>query len=385
MAATDQLLKRYQPVLKYDSQEAYFADSAAEWTDNPGNLLLDAHGQELAAAGAGLNLVFLSQATKDGKASAEDVISDPGRDYQDQARLLHAEDQYKNRVYGRAVVEGSDLWLQYWFFYFYNDYNLIGTVLKAGLHEGDWEMVELRLRDEEEPPDQAVYAQHAHAAARPWSQVDLVPGTERPLVYPARGSHASYFEAGTHWTGYWFDHADGKRRSPDLQLEIVHEDHEEWLWLRWPGYWGDTKKSNGLPLDSDSPRGPGHHEQWDQPSALLAKPASTRPSALPSPPPAPGALAEWAGEAVRIHYNVEPDSTGRQPTILTATINSPNDPAPPATRSFEIDHRSGSVDLAEGIDRHRRYDLYVSCATTGDPPLVSASTRLDLEPATVSS
>ena len=39
-------------------------------------------------------------------------------------------------MYGHAVVDSNDdLWLQYWFWYFFNDYNLIRSFLKAGLHE----------------------------------------------------------------------------------------------------------------------------------------------------------------------------------------------------------------------------------------------------------
>ena len=34
-----ELLQRHIPVLRYDSQEPYFADAASEWTDNPGNQL----------------------------------------------------------------------------------------------------------------------------------------------------------------------------------------------------------------------------------------------------------------------------------------------------------------------------------------------------------
>ena len=51
MTSTADLLKRHKPFLKYDSQESYFADSAAQWTDNPGNRLLNARGKELAVAG----------------------------------------------------------------------------------------------------------------------------------------------------------------------------------------------------------------------------------------------------------------------------------------------------------------------------------------------
>src|SRR4051812_37521270 len=50
-----------------------------------------------------------------------------------------------------------------------------------------------RPRGRNEQPDLAVYAQHAGGESRHWAQVDLVPGTQRPIVYVARGSHASYF------------------------------------------------------------------------------------------------------------------------------------------------------------------------------------------------
>ena len=51
MASTAELLKRHRPFLKYDSQESYFSDSAATWTDNPGNRLLARDGKVLAVAG----------------------------------------------------------------------------------------------------------------------------------------------------------------------------------------------------------------------------------------------------------------------------------------------------------------------------------------------
>jgi hypothetical protein len=44
MGEHDDLLRRHQPGLKYDSMEQYFCDSAAEWTDNPGNELRRADG-----------------------------------------------------------------------------------------------------------------------------------------------------------------------------------------------------------------------------------------------------------------------------------------------------------------------------------------------------
>ena len=42
------LLERHKPRLVYDSHEAYFADSAATWTDSPTNVLRRADGTVLA-------------------------------------------------------------------------------------------------------------------------------------------------------------------------------------------------------------------------------------------------------------------------------------------------------------------------------------------------
>jgi VPS62-like protein len=376
-----ELLKRHRPVLKYDSQESYFADSAAEWTDNPGNRLLDANGKELAVAKQGLTTAFLGVEYPDGTAADKrDVISNPGKEYREEARKLHENPRYANRMYGHAVVDdNNDLWLQYWFWYFFNDYNLIGMFLKAGLHEGDWEMIQIRLKDE--TPDLAIYAQHANAETRKWSQVDLVPGTQRPLVYVARGSHASYFEPGRHWTGHWFDYADAKRKSPDVALNIVVESDEDWRWVRWPGRWGDTKKA-GSPLDSDSPGGPADHKQWDEPLLMIEK-AATRPAGAPEdrpkPPAAPMVRLEWAGEKIRVNYTVLPAPDRRIPRALTVTINSPGETAPPTTETYPISTRSGCVDVETSVDPALSYDVYVSCATaTG---LASPSVRVDLDPA----
>src|SRR5829696_4024957 len=130
MADHEAVLRRFQPGLVYDSNEAFFADSAAEWTDNPGNVLrrYGEHGEPgavLAAAvpGSGqeqLSLEFLGHPSyRDGSAYDEgDAISDPKRDYRDQYVALRQNSAYKNRMYGRAK-EDSDgrVWLQYWFFY----------------------------------------------------------------------------------------------------------------------------------------------------------------------------------------------------------------------------------------------------------------------------
>src|SRR3954467_5437209 len=111
MGPPAELLERHKPFLKYDSHEAYFADSAAEWTDNPGNALKRADGTVLATAENGLHLGFLGPTYGPNAAAAKtDVISNPSRDYAKQARRLHADPKYRNRVYGRVVDDGGDQW-----------------------------------------------------------------------------------------------------------------------------------------------------------------------------------------------------------------------------------------------------------------------------------
>ncbi|MEA2431094.1 MAG: hypothetical protein QOI19_1567 [Thermoleophilaceae bacterium] len=382
MSTPAELLERHKPFLKYDSHEPYFADSAAEWTDNPGNVLMRSDGTVLATAENGLDLGFLGTTYSPNAAAARtDVIGNTAHDYAKQARELHKRPDYANRVYGHVVDDANgDRWLQYWFFYFYNDYNLIGPFIHAGLHEGDWEMIQIRLRAD--TPDLAVYCQHAESTSRDWRQVDTLPGGVRPIVYVARGSHASYFEPGTQWTGHWFDHADGKRRSPELKLERVEEGDPEWRWIHWPGYWGDTKKTGDNPLDSDSPRGPAAHKQWQDPSALLEEPEGiAAPSLLAersAPPPAPQVQVRWADGHIAVHYAAPTAPGGEPPIGLVVTINSPDEREPPTTETFPIDAAEGEVVVSAPADPSRTYDVYTSVAAADG--LASESVRSDLIP-----
>src|SRR3954470_16686526 len=135
------LLERHKPRLVYDSHEAYFADSAAIWTDSPTNVLKRADGALLAKPPQ-LSLAYLGPHNyKDGKqALAADAIGDTTKDYAKHAAALHKNPAYRDQAYGHARADSSGhLWLQYWFFYYYNDFQLLGP-FSGGNHEGDWEM-----------------------------------------------------------------------------------------------------------------------------------------------------------------------------------------------------------------------------------------------------
>lgn len=418
MSGLASLLEQYKPVLRYDSHEVYFADSAAEWTDNPGHALRRGpNGPVLAKAPdspptPSLSLGFLGpNLYANGEpVNNEDVISCPFRNYSQQARQLHAQPGYGNRVYGRWA-RGSDgcMWLEYWFFYFYNDFELLGDAFPVGLHEGDWEMVQLRLDHEEQTPDLAVYAKHKGAEARRWQDVELVDG-QHPVVYVARGSHAAYFTPGTHWGEAWFDHADGKGASPDLTLEVARDDDPSYAWLRWPGFWGDTKPNPDDLLeflDDSSPRGPGAHGQWRDPHSLLRKvedhgqferpaagpPAPTPPAAaeeerLPPEPPAPQiTLARSPQQRLRVEYSCPNWPQDLRPVRLLATVNSPQDPLPPDAYGVPITDPSGTVDVPLELNPAWSYEVHISVAgarpgaAATDPPLTSPASSGALAPA----
>jgi len=383
MAGHDDLLRKHQPVLRYDSNEQFFADGAEQYMLNPGNELrrqrgAQGNGKVLASARPQggvprLTLDFLGpEKYADGtKVEKTDVIGVTGRDYAKQYGVMRREHpELNNIVYGHAIEANGRLWLQYWLWYFYNDYRLS---FGAGLHEGDWEMVQLRMDDAAGHPDIAVYAQHSYGEMRDWDDIEkLAADPSRPIVYVARGSHAAYFEAGFHQTEAWYDLADGKRRMKHRpKLVILGTDDP--AWTRWPGRWGDTlpSKSAAGALESNSPTGPGAKKQWTDPDKLLDNPPTTSVHTTKGGAP-PDVRILRSGGKLRCEY----DFTRRdpRPTTIVVTVNSKDeDGVPPRTHDIAV-HPGGHGKVTTDIvlDPLKHYDVYTS-AITGDPPQPSES------------
>ena len=126
-----------------------------------------------------------------------DALS-PGCDYERWARRIT--DDTEPTVYAHVVADPEHpdrLALQYWLFYAFNDWN--------NLHEGDWEIVQLLFdaASAEEAlagaPTEIGYSQHEGAERAAWGddKLELVDGTH-PVVHPAAGSHANFFDVGLH-------------------------------------------------------------------------------------------------------------------------------------------------------------------------------------------
>jgi hypothetical protein len=382
-----ELLRRYQPVVRFDSHEAFFAHDVRAMADNPNFILTrsdavaDRPGYILAAHAAAhprltLDFLTLSQGRYPGGAEYQPgdhfglSFIEPGS-FVDKAGEYRAIERdldpgARNRVFGRAAPgrEPGSLWLQYWFFYIYNDAQFGGRV---DLHEGDWEMVQIELDGGSESPVRAVYAQHAYSEAKPWGEVER-DERGRPIVYSARGSHASYFEAGLHRTHFklgddylplWWDVADG--HGPPVEQELVALEPAPG-WVSWKGLWGGTRPRVPL-LDGESPGGPVTHAQWTDPDHLLDI-QTTHEKGMPDLAPAVSVRRSMPGLAVRFDVRARPLDR----LVITATAERDG---PPITETIVLDGlERGRVVTRTPLDPDRSYRVDVSTIGAGGVPTV---------------
>lgn len=158
--------------------------------------------------------------------------------------------------------------LQYWFFYVYNDWN--------NLHEGDWEMIQLDFEAGSAgealatSPYEVGYSQHEGAERALWGEEKLeLAGGTHPVVYPAAGSHANFFESALFLgrsaeQGVGCDDTNGPHRELRPATPSVPSGRDAYLaeypWLGFLGRWGEQQRAfyNG-------PTGPNDKTQWTQP------------------------------------------------------------------------------------------------------------------------
>jgi hypothetical protein len=158
--------------------------------------------------------------------------------------------------------------LQYWFFYYLNDWN--------NRHEGDWEMIQLAFdagsasEALQQEPVRVALSQHEGGEIADWDEGKVKKEEGRPAVYVARGSHANYFQPGTYIgvarEGAGFgceDSSDPLRRVP-LEAQLVPPEVTDadspFAWIEFEGSWGELQGKH-----FDGPTGPGQKGKWDKP------------------------------------------------------------------------------------------------------------------------
>jgi hypothetical protein len=174
-------------------------------------------------------------------------------------------------VYAHVATDPGhpgQLALQYWLYYVFNDWN--------NTHEGDWEMVQL-LFDADEPrealsrePTAVGYSQHEGGEEATWGddKLEVVDGTH-PVVYPAAGSHANFYESALFLgssaeEGVGCDDTTGPSLDVSPVVRTIPSDPEAaaaaFPWIGFEGRWGELQRAffNG-------PTGPNLKTQWTEP------------------------------------------------------------------------------------------------------------------------
>lgn len=322
----EELLVRHRPHLRWDSQDDYRALGAGSMVSNPGNRLIG-KGRILTGGRAAkeLSLALLAQRAADstaGECLAQAPAPLAG------ARRLQRDPRFANRVYGRHVPcpDQPAVWLQYWIWLYYNPKALLGF----GRHEGDWEMVQLRLDSDSFAVRAVTYAQHGRGERKEgaaledveWVRCDPSCGGScaHPVVYVAPFSHASYFEAGTHPRLPILDNPDGAFFDGLPELEPFDG------WNRWRGHWGASR----LLGRRSSPHAPGlQTKQW-QPQRFerRARRGGAREERLlwrlgkHTFPPAPAIeSASIAGDTASIRWTVSPARLWRRPRWILLSLH----------------------------------------------------------------
>jgi len=161
-------------------------------------------------------------------------------------------------VYAHVFRKGNETVIQYWMFYAFNK----GTL---NTHEGDWEMVQIIL-DNENKPTEAMYSQHISGQKAQWNQVEK--SGDHAKVYVARGSHANYFRYYQGKLGLASDYVgkNGKVLGiDDYNLVILGEEgkgnHADGQgWIDFAGRWGDFGNNESSIRGERGPYGPVYRE-----------------------------------------------------------------------------------------------------------------------------
>jgi hypothetical protein len=169
--------------------------------------------------------------------------------------------------------------LQYWFFWYFNQFN--------DLHEGDWEGMQITFEAESparalhEEPSEIILFQHAGGERANWDDGKVQKEGTHPIVYPAAGSHATFYDSavyvenGQHGSGLGCDNTTEPLR--ELKLAPVLMPNRvvstgPFAWTSYYGRWGEREKGY-----NNGPTGPQTKHQWHEPFAWMAEQRTTSP------------------------------------------------------------------------------------------------------------
>ncbi len=169
--------------------------------------------------------------------------------------------------------------VQYWFFWYFNQFN--------DLHEGDWEGMQVVFKSSDaaqalrEGPTEVGLFQHSGGEKAKWEDGKVEKEGTHPVVYPAAGSHATFYEPavyiqnGRKGSGVGCDNTSAPLRRlvvRPIQVPTRPGPHSRFAWLTYEGRWGQWEKSF-----NNGPTGPLLKTRWLEPMTWMEEIRSTSP------------------------------------------------------------------------------------------------------------
>ena len=207
----------------------------------------------------------------------------------------------------------SGLVVQYWFFYYFNQFN--------DVHEGDWEGMQISFdagtpaEALQQGPSQIALFQHAGGERANWDDTKVQKDGTHPVVYPAAGSHATfydnaiYIQNGSHGSGVGCDDTQSPNIRSDPRPVVIPTaaaPGSEFQWLSFLGHWGQREKGF-----NNGPQGPTTKKQWLRPFTWMEGVRQDSPRLPGGAVLGPAASTAFCGaiEGVSEFINLEAKST----------------------------------------------------------------------------
>jgi hypothetical protein len=212
--------------------------------------------------------------------------------------------------------------VQYWFFWYFNQFN--------DLHEGDWEGMQIAFEANTarqalaEGPSETILFQHAGGERADWEDSKVEKEGTHPVVYPAAGSHATFYDS----TVYVQNGANGSGVGCDNTSEPLREVRVHpvaiptfptttgrFKWLTYFGHWGQREKGY-----NNGPTGPATKTQWLEPFSWMEKQRTTSPRVPGGSFAGPAVSGAFCGAVATVSDVINLESRSRPAAIAMIAI-----------------------------------------------------------------
>ncbi len=212
--------------------------------------------------------------------------------------------------------------LQYWFFWYFNQFN--------DLHEGDWEGMQITFEADTpraalaEGPSEMILFQHAGGERANWEDSKVEKEGTHPVVYPAAGSHATFYDStvyvqnGSKGSGVGCDNTSEPLRELRLHpiaIPTFPTTTGHFKWLTYFGHWGE--KEAGF---NNGPTGPLTKTQWLEPFSWMEKQRTTSPRVPGGSFAGPAVSGAFCGAVSTVSDVINTESRSRPAAIAMIAV-----------------------------------------------------------------